>query len=81
MPAKDEVNDHAAIKGNRGVWVLRRVQNATAGFLLISLRESYDAIKAFAGPQYENALYYLEDTKSPLELGPHMATYEVLSTT
>ncbi len=73
------LKDYASIPGNRGVWVLRQVSQGKAKFLLISLWDSYDAIKAFAGPDFENAVYYPEDKKFLLELDPHVSHYEVLS--
>jgi heme-degrading monooxygenase HmoA len=75
---KTGLADYRATKGNQGVWVLRRVYDGTAEFLLISLWDSWDAIKAFAGPDYEDAVYYPEDRKFLLELEPHVTHYEVL---
>jgi hypothetical protein len=45
---------------------------------LISLWDSWDAIKKFAGPDYEKAVYYPEDRKFLLELEAHVTHYEVL---
>jgi heme-degrading monooxygenase HmoA len=73
------LKEYASIPGNRGVWVLRRLQDGKAEFTLISLWESWDAIKAFAGGDYEKAVYYPEDSKFLLQLEPHVAHYEVLS--
>ena len=57
------LKDYASIPSNRGVWVLRRVYEGKAEFTLISLWDSWDAIKAFAGPEYEKAVYYPKDKK------------------
>jgi heme-degrading monooxygenase HmoA len=76
---KTGLPDYRATKGNQGVWVLRRVGQGKAEFLLISLWDSWDAIKAFAGLDYENAVYYPEDKKFLLELEPHVTHYEVLA--
>lgn len=76
---KTGLPDYAKTKGNRGVWVLRRVRDGIAEFLLISLWDSYDAIRAFAGPDFEKAVYYPEDKKFLLELEPNVSHYEVLS--
>ena len=73
------LKEYAATPGNRGVWVLRRVREGKAEFLLLSLWESYDAIRAFAGPDYQNAVYYPEDERFLLEKEPHVANYEILS--
>ncbi len=69
---------YASIPGNQGVWVLRRVSGGEAEFTLISLWESWDAIKAFAGADYERAVYYPEDERFLLHLDPHVTHYEVL---
>jgi heme-degrading monooxygenase HmoA len=73
------LQEYASIPGSRGVWVLRRVHDGKAEFTLISLWESWDAIKAFAGANYEKAVYYPEDNKFLLQLEPHVTHYEVLS--
>src|SRR5437879_8174391 len=72
------LKDYASIPGNRGVWVLRRVYEGKAEFTLISLWDSWDAIKAFAGPEYEKAVTYPKDKKFLLELDPNVTHYEVL---
>jgi heme-degrading monooxygenase HmoA len=67
---KTGLKEYASIPGHQGVWVLRRVDNGKSEFTLISLWDSWDAIKAFAGPEYENAVYYPADEKFLLERGP-----------
>jgi len=47
--------------------------------LLLTLWESWDAIKAFAGADYEKAVYYPEDEKFLLTLDPQVMHYELLS--
>jgi heme-degrading monooxygenase HmoA len=76
---KTGLKEYASIPGNQGVWVLRRVYDGKSEFTLISLWDSWAAIKAFAGPEYENAVYYPEDKKFLLELDPHVTHYEVLA--
>lgn len=75
------LKEYASIPGNRGEWVLRRVHDGTAEFTLISHWESWDAIRAFAGPDYEKAVYYPEDRRFLLETPPNVEHYEILSTT
>jgi hypothetical protein len=43
------------------VYVLRQPQGDTAHFLLLTLWDSWDAIRAFAGEDIEKAKYYPED--------------------
>jgi heme-degrading monooxygenase HmoA len=73
------LKEYASIPGNQGVWVLRRVSGSQAEFTLVSLWESWDAIKAFAGADYEKAVYYPEDERFLLHRDPHVTHYEVLS--
>ncbi len=65
--------------GNRGVYVLRRVEGGKADFVLISLWESMDAVRKFAGPDVERAVYYPRDRDFLLEFEPKVAHYEVLA--
>jgi heme-degrading monooxygenase HmoA len=64
------LKDYRNVNGNLGVYVLRRVKDARAEFLLISLWDSWDAIRDFAGPDYEKAVYYPEDKDFLLALDP-----------
>jgi heme-degrading monooxygenase HmoA len=75
---KTGLPDYRATKGNLGVTVLCRAYDGKAEFLLTTYWESYDAIKAFAGHDYDKAVYYPEDRKFLLDLEPHVAHYEVL---
>ncbi len=72
------VPDLKRTPGNRGVYVLRRREGDRAHFLLISLWESREAIRAFAGDDLERARYYPGDAKFLLELEPTVTHYEVL---
>jgi hypothetical protein len=68
-----------ATEGNRGVLVLRRPQGSDATeFLFISLWNSMDVIRRFAGPDVEKAVYYPKDREFLLELAPNVAHYEVI---
>lgn len=75
---KTGVPEYQETEGNLGVYVLRRVDGARAHFLLLTLWESEDAIKRFAGSEMEKAKYYPEDEKFLLELEPTVTHYEVL---
>jgi heme-degrading monooxygenase HmoA len=67
-----------ATEGNRGVYVLRRIEGDQAHFLLISLWESLEAISRFAGQDVEIARYYPRDAEFLVELEPGVTHYEVL---
>ena len=76
---KTGLPDYRSTEGNCGVYVLCRAFEGKAEFTLISLWESWEAIKQFAGPEYEKAVYYPEDRKFQLELEPHVTHYEVIA--
>jgi len=72
------LNDYRTTSGNLGVSVFRRNEGDITYYLLTTLWESYDAIRAFAGPDYERARYYPEDDEYLLEREPFVTHYEVL---
>ena len=59
------------------MFVLRRRDGEHAEFLFISLWESLDAIKRFAGEDVERAVYYPMDREFLLELEPTVTHFEV----
>ena len=67
-----------AADGNRGIRVVRNIENGEAEFLFISLWDSIDAIKKFAGEEYETPVYYPDDGKFLLEFEPRVRHFEVL---
>ena len=72
------VKELRATEGNRGVYVLRRIDNGQAEFTFISLWESWEAIRRFAGDEVERAVYYPEDSDYLASLTPKVTHYEVL---
>jgi heme-degrading monooxygenase HmoA len=76
---KTGLEEYGSIPGNRGIQVLRRVRDGKCEFTLITLWDSYDAIRAFAGDDFEKAKYYDQDKNYLLELDPHVKHYEVLN--
>jgi heme-degrading monooxygenase HmoA len=70
--------DYQATPGNKGVFALRRMKGDEAEFLLITLWDSYESIKKFAGEDYEKARYYPEDKDYLLEFEPNVSHFEVL---
>jgi heme-degrading monooxygenase HmoA len=73
------VPDYRATEENRGVYVLRRVEEDRAHFLTVSFWESMEGIKRFAGPDPEKARYYPEDEKFLLDFEPEVEHYEVVA--
>jgi heme-degrading monooxygenase HmoA len=74
------LKDCRAVPGNRGVQVLHRTYEGKTEFLLLSLWESYAAIRAFAGDDLEQAVYYPKDEEFLLELEPTVMHYEAATT-
>jgi heme-degrading monooxygenase HmoA len=72
------IREYRATPGNRGCYVLRRLEGERAHFLLISLWESLDAIREFVGDDVDRAHYYPEDGDFLIELQPRVKHYEVL---
>jgi heme-degrading monooxygenase HmoA len=72
------VNEYAATEGNRGVFVLRRISDGRAEFLLVSLWDSMDDVKRFAGEQAERAVFYPEDDEFLVDREIEAIHYEVL---
>ena len=75
---KTGLKEYAETPGNRGVHTLRRVADGKCEFFLLTLWDSWDAIKAFAGPDYEKAVYYPEDDKFLVDRGPRVEHFEVV---
>ena len=70
--------DYRATPGNIGVLVERWVEDHVAHFLLTTVWESVEAIKRFAGEDYEIARYYPEDDDFLLEREPTVSHADVL---
>ena len=69
--------DYRSTDGNLGAYILRRIEGDEAHFLTLSFWKSLDAIKTFAGEDYEKARYYPQDKEFLLEFEPTVLHYEV----
>jgi heme-degrading monooxygenase HmoA len=63
--------------GNRGAWLLRRIEGDLAEFITLSFWESRQAIEGFAGQDIERAVYYPEDDKFLVERDLTVRHYEI----
>jgi heme-degrading monooxygenase HmoA len=70
--------DYASIPGNRGVLLLKREEQDITHFYTLTYWDNIDAIKQFAGEDYQRARYYPADKDYLLELEPLVTHYEVL---
>ena len=64
--------DYGKIEGNKGVYLLCQDMGENVEFLTMTFWSSFDAIKKFAGEDYEKARYYEEDKEYLLEFEPHV---------
>ena len=61
------VAGYTSTPGNRGVWMLRRDVGEKTEFLMFTLWDSLDAVKAFAGEDYDTAVFYPDDDRFLIE--------------
>jgi len=71
------VPDYQSTPGNRGVFLLHRVDGDEAHFLTLTHWDSLEAIEAFAGADISRAKYYPEDRDFLLEFEPTVQHYEL----
>jgi heme-degrading monooxygenase HmoA len=75
---KTGFSEYRATPGNLGVLALRRLAGDRAEFLLISLWDSEEAIRQFAGDDIGRAVFYPEDERFLIERGEEVQHYEVV---
>lgn len=68
--------DYAAVAGHRGTWILVDDGPEQSEFVLLTLWESREAIRGFAGDDISRARYYPEDPAFLLEMPAHLRHYE-----
>ena len=69
-------------QGNRGVMIISRSDGANTEFLLLSLWDSIEDLKSFAGSDYERALYpFPRDREFLIRLEEKVEHFDVLSWT
>ena len=69
---------YRATEGIRGVLALRRLEANRAEFLLVTLWDSEEAIRRFAGADPGRAVFYPEDERFLLERDDRVSHYEVV---
>jgi heme-degrading monooxygenase HmoA len=65
--------------GNHGVLALRRIIGDRAEFLLVTLWDSEEAIRRFAGDDPGRAVFYPEDDRFLVDRDERVHHYEVVS--
>jgi heme-degrading monooxygenase HmoA len=64
--------------GSLGAFGLRRIVDGRAVFLLVSLWESEDAIRRFAGDDIERAVFFPEDDRFLVERDDRVEHFDVV---
>lgn len=71
------VREYRSTDGNWAVYMLRRRLEEKTDFVLLTLWESLEGIKAFAGHDYERAVFYPEDERFLIERDVRSTHFEV----
>jgi heme-degrading monooxygenase HmoA len=71
--------EYAATPGSRGTFALRRMVDGRAEFLLVSLWESEDAVRRFAGDDIGRAVFYPEDDRFLVDRDHHVDHFDVVA--
>ena len=69
--------DYGSVKGLIKLYFQRRNEEESAHFLLVTLWDSIESVKKFAGDNPEIAKYYPEDDEFLLEKEKYVSMYEV----
>jgi heme-degrading monooxygenase HmoA len=70
--------EYRRIPGHRRTVTLRRTDQDRAEFVVISFWDSFDAIRGFAGPDLERAVFYPEDDRYLVEREERVAHFDVV---
>jgi heme-degrading monooxygenase HmoA len=70
--------DYARVPGHRRTITMRRVVGDRAEFVLVTLWDSMDAVRAFAGEEPERAIFYPEDDRYLVARDERVTHYDVL---
>ena len=71
------LEEYRSTTGNLGAFVTTRPHGKATEFLLVTFWESEEAIRRFAGDDYERAVYYPEDGRFLLAGAPSADHYQV----
>ena len=70
--------EYRRVPGHRRTITLRRVEGDRAEFVLVTLWDSLDAIRGFAGTDVERAVFYPEDDRYLVEREDRVAHFDVV---
>lgn len=75
---KTGLADYQSTEGNRGALLLKRSVPGAVEFQTLSLWEGIEAIRAFAGDDYNRAVYYPEDSDFLLRKSRLVSHFDVV---
>jgi heme-degrading monooxygenase HmoA len=71
--------EYRATPGNQGAWMLRRDDGDRSEIVTFSLWDSRDSIRAFAGEDIDQAVFYPEDDRFLIERDLAVRHYDVVN--
>ena len=71
--------EYRATPGNQGAWMLRRDDGDRSEIITFSLWDSGDSIRAFAGEDIDQAVFYPEDDRFLIERDLKVRHYRVVN--
>jgi heme-degrading monooxygenase HmoA len=74
---KTGIEEYKKTPGNRGAWILQRVEGDRAEVVTLSFWESREAITGFAGEDIGKAVFYPEDDKFLIDRDLTVTHYEI----
>jgi heme-degrading monooxygenase HmoA len=75
---KTGMAEYRSTPGNRGAWMLRRDNGDRSEIITFSLWDSGDSIRAFAGDDIDQAVFYPEDDRYLIDRDLTVSHYEVV---
>lgn len=72
------IREYRETPGNRGVVGLRRLSGDRAEFVLLTLWDSEEAIRRFAGDEIDRAVFYPEDERYLVDKDDRVSHFEVV---
>lgn len=72
------IGAYRSTPGNRGAWILRCDDRDRTEFVTLSFWESRDAVRAFAGDDIEQAVFYPQDDRFLIERELRVHHYELI---
>jgi len=70
--------EYRRIPGHRRTVTLRRIDGERAEFVILSFWDSLDAVRAFAGSDVGEAVFYAEDDRYLVERDDRVAHFDVV---